>query len=337
MEERSLEKPLVTVVMPVYNGARYLNEAIDSILIQTYESFELIIVNDGSSDDSEAIILRYEDSRINYVRNEQNVGLIRSLNKGIDLAKGKYIARMDQDDISVSSRFERQVAFLESHSDVAICGMQGQILQTGEQYKVPTQDGEIRGLLFFGSPFIHPVVMIRTETLVNNDLRYDFKYNHAEDFGLWVNLSFVGKLSNLNEVGIHYRQHELQYTKVFKEDNFDASFSAKLEYLERLGMQLGEFQLALYERINRKAIDPCDKKGLSVLAGFYKQFRKLNFPNNVEVEYLEKLIYKKWKVTCADGIKQRVNTYFLFLSNGLVYKYFEPKVHLWFLKKLMIK
>ena len=335
MEENRNNQPFISVIMPVYNGELYLQEAIESIISQTYGNYEFIIINDGSTDDSELIILSYSDPRIKYVRNERNIGLIGSLNKGIGCAKGKYIARMDQDDISLPTRFELQVQFLETHSDVVICGMQGQILQTGKPYRVPVRDSEIRGLLFFGSPFIHPVVMIRNDTLAINQLRYDVKYNHAEDFGLWMNISFMGKLANLNEVGIYYRRHELQYTKVFKKGNSEASFSAKLEYLKRLGINLEKSNLKLYQQIFMKEIENTDNRQLFAVSKFFEQFRKLPFPKTIEIEYLEKYLYKKWKIICADGMKRGINTYFTFLSNKLVYKYFEPKVHLWFLKKLV--
>ena len=112
----------VTVLMPVYNGEMYLREAIDSILHQTFTDFEFLIINDGSTDNSETIILSYDDSRIRYEKNDSNLKLIATLNKGIELAKGKYIVRMDADDISIPDRIEKQVAFLEKNPDVGICG-----------------------------------------------------------------------------------------------------------------------------------------------------------------------------------------------------------------------
>ena len=111
-----MSKPLVSVLMAVYNGEKYLLEAIESILNQTYTNFEFLIINDGSTDSTEEIILSYSDQRIRYIKNEQNLKLIASLNKGLDLAKGKYIARMDADDISLPDRLEKQVNFLERNS-----------------------------------------------------------------------------------------------------------------------------------------------------------------------------------------------------------------------------
>lgn len=116
--------PEISVVMPVYNASQYLAEAIESIVSQTFTDWELIIIDDGSTDDSKLIIKRYaqSDKRIRYYKNEQNMGVIRTLNKGINLSTGKYIARMDADDISLPTRFDTQYRFLENNADVAMCG-----------------------------------------------------------------------------------------------------------------------------------------------------------------------------------------------------------------------
>ena len=117
-----MTKPMVSVVMPVYNGSKYLKEAIDSILNQTFTNFELIIINDGSTDNSEDIIFSYQDRRIYYLKNEHNKGICITLNRGLDNARGKYIARMDCDDISMPQRLAKQVNYLERHRDVGALG-----------------------------------------------------------------------------------------------------------------------------------------------------------------------------------------------------------------------
>ena len=113
--------PLISVILPAYNAERFLEEAIDSILAQTYKNFELIVLNDGSTDRTEEIILSYNDPRIRYIKNESNLKLIKTLNKGIALARGKYIARMDADDISLPTRFEKEIEFMEIHPDIGVC------------------------------------------------------------------------------------------------------------------------------------------------------------------------------------------------------------------------
>src|SRR5690606_5902322 len=156
-----------SVILPAYNAELYLREAIDSVLTQTFNDFELIVLNDGSIDQTENIILSYDDSRIIYVKNEQNLGLIGTLNKGMALAKGKYIARMDADDICFPERFEKQVAFLENNKEYIICGtsayrFHNDILDR-KAFNVPLSDESIRVRLLFNSGFIHPSVMFRAD------------------------------------------------------------------------------------------------------------------------------------------------------------------------------
>jgi len=117
-----MKEPKVTVLMPVYNGEKYLNEAIDSILGQTFKDFKFLIINDGSTDGTADILKSYKDSRIKVTNNEKNIGLTKSLNKGLKMAKSEYIARMDADDISLPTRLQKQVEFMDSHPKVGVCG-----------------------------------------------------------------------------------------------------------------------------------------------------------------------------------------------------------------------
>ena len=158
--------PSVSVVMPVYNEERYLPQAIESILGQTYQDIEVIIVNDGSSDRSEDIILSYHDPRIRYVK-QDNRGLAVSLNHGLSLARGEYIARMDADDVSFPLRLERQVSFLENNAAYVLVGTWAEIWseeqKTRRIHKHPSSDALLRTFLLFDNPFVHSSVMFRTE------------------------------------------------------------------------------------------------------------------------------------------------------------------------------
>ena len=178
---------LVTVLMPVYNAERYVSEAIESILNQTYRDFEFIIINDGSTDQSEEIIQRYNDSRIVYVRNERNIRLVATLNKGIRMASGKYIMRMDADDISSTDRMKLQVKFMELHPDVGVCGSFLSVFgETIKPYlsRRPENDEDIRSSMLVNNPLGHPNVIIRKSVLVKNDIWYDENYYRMEDWGL---------------------------------------------------------------------------------------------------------------------------------------------------------
>jgi hypothetical protein len=201
--------PKVSVVMSVYNSGKYLREAADSILGQTFRDFEFIIVDDGSTDSTWAILTSYNDPRIVLVRNEENIGLTRSLNKGLAVASGEYVARMDADDISLPHRFEKQVAFLKKHSGIGILGSICQRIDTNgrEQglHQAPTNDLQIRWTSLLANPFWHPTVMIRRDVLTQNGLNYDEAFQTAQDYDLWTRTLKYTRGANLSEPLIQYR------------------------------------------------------------------------------------------------------------------------------------
>lgn len=209
------KSPAISVALPVYNGERYLAEAIDSILAQTFTDFELIIIDDGSTDASLNILRRYEkrDARIRLISRE-NRNLVATLNEIIDLARGRWIARMDQDDIALPHRFERQLEWL-NQVEGDICGSGVEYFGTSDRriLKHPKTNEAINMALLFGCSFAHPTVMMRTDLV--RQLRYDDAWEKCEDYDLWERASQVGwKMSNLPEVLLLYRQHEGQISTV---------------------------------------------------------------------------------------------------------------------------
>ncbi|EMG0007840.1 glycosyltransferase, partial [Acinetobacter baumannii] len=211
---------LVSVVLPAYNAELYLKEAIDSVLSQTFTDFELIILNDGSIDRTEEIILSYNDSRIVYVKNEKNLGLIGTLNKGINLAKGKYIARMDADDICLPERFKKQVDFLEKNNEIDLIGTNAiKINNNGDRIGVinmPASDHDIKMMLFIQSPFIHPSIMGRTT--VFRSFEYEKEFYRVEDYMLWIRMSQNSKFHNINEFLLKYRYLDNSESKLLNKN-----------------------------------------------------------------------------------------------------------------------
>src|SRR6266540_3032517 len=175
--------PQVTIIMPMYNGEVYLREAIDSILDQTLTDFEFLILNDGSSDRSPDVVRSYADPRIRLVENEAQMGLVYTLDRGLDLARGTFIARMDCDDCSLPDLLARQVAFLNDHPEVGVCGawMEAIGARAGYIWRYPTDPERIRCSLLFESALAHPSVMMRRDLLERFELRYSMAYQHAED------------------------------------------------------------------------------------------------------------------------------------------------------------
>ncbi|MCW3082664.1 MAG: epsE 1 [Bacteroidetes bacterium] len=203
--------------MPAYNAEKYIRQSIDSILNQTFSDFLLLIIDDGSVDETENIIRSYTDQRIVYVKNEKNVGVKETLNKGILLSETEYIARMDADDLAVPERLEWQVAFMDANPEVGVSG--GHFEFFGDEtslVKMPLTDAAIKAKLFFFSGFCHPTIIMRTQILKDNNLLYgspiaypdDFghRINEMEDSGLWHRLKRITKFANIDKVLLRYRK-----------------------------------------------------------------------------------------------------------------------------------
>lgn len=211
--------PKVSVVMSVYNGERLVKEAVDSILNQTFTDFEFIIIDDGSADHSSEILFEKAklDKRIHVVVNQENIGLTKSLNKALSLANGKYIARMDADDVSLPERLAKQVNFLETHPEIGVLGTGVQIVDgygnTSQTWQFSTQHGVLRWCLCFFNPIVHPSVMMRRQ-IVERAGGYSSDTMFAQDYDLWRRLSGVTRLSNLQDVLLHLRKHDANVSNV---------------------------------------------------------------------------------------------------------------------------
>ena len=229
-----MNKPQISVLMPVYNGEKFLREAIESILNQTYKDFEFLIINDGSTDRTREIIFSYNDSRIRYIENERNLKLIASLNKGLDLARGKYIARMDADDISMPDRLQKQFDFLELNPEVGLCGSRCKNISDTHDPIFPETNEQIRFRLFFSNHFAHPTVCMRKSVLDANNLRYEYKYIHAEDYGLWLKMMKYTKLAILQEFLVLRHEHPEQLSNIHSEEQNATLKKSGMSYSGRL-------------------------------------------------------------------------------------------------------
>jgi len=218
----SIKRPVISVLMPVYNAEKYVAEAVESILNQTFKDFEFIIINDGSTDGSLTILKKYaeQDKRIRLVSRD-NKGLIATLNEGIELAHTPYIARMDADDISLPERFEKQYEYMEAHPECVACGTSFQYIlpdgELGPTFTVPSEhhlidDSYMLKYKSFG--LLHPTAILRRLSMLQiNGYRNEFTY--AEDNDLFLRLAEIGQLSNIIEVLFRYRIHPVntKYTK----------------------------------------------------------------------------------------------------------------------------
>ena len=199
----------ISVILPVYNAELYIEEAVNSILSQTFTDFELIIIDDGSTDSAFELLSKLAalDARIRLVSRE-NKGLIATLNEAIYLAKSAYIARMDADDIALPTRLAKQFEFLQANPKVAVLGTcyryMDELGTLGAKRSTFTRHEDITASFYFGNPIAHPSVMVNYQ-LLGKDYCYSDEYRTIEDLELWTRLSAKYQLANLSEVLLHYR------------------------------------------------------------------------------------------------------------------------------------
>lgn len=291
--------------MSVFNGGKYLNDAIKSILNQTFENFEFLIINDGSTDATKTLLAGYDDPRICVVHNEKNIGLARSLNKGLELARGKYVARMDSDDISLPQRLERQVKFMNANQNIAICGTFVRVKSEREILisKYPTTPADVKCRLMFGPSLAHPSAIFRTSDFNKFNLRYDPNLIRAQDYDLWVRASRHLDISNLNEVLLVYRVHDEQVSQKHKGPQKNIANEIRLIILETMGIIPTSAEkeihqsLAFYEFVsNRNYVKDVDR--------WLRKLQQTNLSTLVfpEPEYSQ-MLAKVWFDACSATYK----------------------------------
>ncbi len=250
--DNNLNMPLVTVLMPVYNGAIFLKETINSVLNQTYADFIFLIIDDGSTDDSVQVIESFTDKRIQFIKNESNLKLISTLNKGLNLCSTKYICRMDCDDICEPTRLKEQVEYMEMNPDVGASGTFIKLLRKNNQLEMRTPlNDDINSFMLFNSPIAHPSVILRRNVLVENQLQYNSEYIHAEDFKLWQEISNFSKLGNIGKSLLKYRIHEKQITSDPKNKSEKQNTLSKIrtEQLSTFGVSFSDEEFNLHQLI----------------------------------------------------------------------------------------
>lgn len=232
---------LVSIVLPVYNAEAYLPECLASLTHQTYVNFEIIAINDGSTDGSEEIIKSLRDSRILYSENDGNRGIVFSLNRGLELARGDFVARMDADDVADETRLHRQVSFLNARPDIAVVGSQGRIIDGDgiDQGAVrwPINKDEIVFAMLLGiNPVGHPFVMFRKDA-VKAVGGYRDNYYAAEDLDLWFRLFSSGfGISNCEDSLLQYRVHGNQVTQKHRSRQLDSHYRCFHDFISSFSM-----------------------------------------------------------------------------------------------------
>ncbi|MCX6197822.1 MAG: glycosyltransferase family A protein [Bacteroidetes bacterium] len=289
--------PSITVLMPVYNAEKYLREAIDSILQQTFTDFEFLIINDGSTDRSEEIILTYTDPRIRYEKNEQNIKLIATLNKGFELVTTKYVVRADADDINSLNRLELQYKFMEQHPDV---GLSGTAYESFGEGKLPAvvryapDHNTICWKHFYQIHLSHGTSIFRMSVVRKHNLFFDAAFAHAEDYELFTRFSRVSRLANLQQVLYKVRHHEHEVSRLFSNVQKENSFRVKQRQFQAMGFMATTKEIELFGKIAQHEYEKSEgfiADARSLLERLVEANRKTAF---VEITFFNKHIGQFW-------------------------------------------
>lgn len=273
-EPSSHSPPLVSILMAVYNGERYLRDAVDSILAQTFTDFEFVIVDDGSTDQTAAILQSYMDPRIRVIRNPQNIGLTKSLNAGLGLCAGKYVARQDADDVSMPGRLMMQVQYLEDSPAVVVIGsacrhINAEGCADSDVSAVVTGDAGIRWTLLLNNVFLHSSVMFRRDVLVRQGLSYDGSLCYAQDYRLWWQLMRYGKGANIPEALYCMRYHPGNITAAKYSEQQECATRIAHAILASAGFSVTLADVALMRRSHENAHGRDRWRRVKLLARLY--------------------------------------------------------------------
>ena len=248
----------VTILLPAYSAALYLRDSLDSIMRQAFKDFDVLLIDDGSMDDTSKIAIEYSniDRRIKYYKNEKNIGLIKTLNKGLSLAKGEYIVRMDADDIMFDDRLYKQVKYMDSNPECFVCGGQMEYIGglTGMAPILPQKYEDLLYLSLINCPLYHPTTIIRNSAIKQFGLKYNDSYKHAEDYKFWSDIIFShpNSIANIKDVVLFYRISNNQITAKYSDEQ---DLISKIVRRENVQHVLVPYGIKLPEVVNCEIIE----------------------------------------------------------------------------------
>lgn len=309
--KHEIKEGLISVIVGNYNTPeKYLRESIDSILQQTYSDFELIIVDDCSTDNSLEVIRSYTDPRIKVLCNEENRGLAYSLNRALDICQGEYVARMDCDDVCFPQRFERQIAYMRDNPDVILCGTHIRFIdENGDSPRGDWKIGFIDDpetyrihLLFSNYPMIvHPSWMFNRRLLLEHNVRYKEQYKYSQDFAMLVSCAASGRCAIMPDVLLKYRNHGVSASGKHKKEQIEFDYEIIQEQLDELHLVMPDEIKPLHHRYLQQ-MKPYDKRLKKWLDEIIKANEKYGVFNQAK---LKKKINRRWWKICYHHFLKR--------------------------------
>ncbi|NDW18062.1 glycosyltransferase family 2 protein [Dysgonomonas sp. 216] len=306
---QAAKSPLVSVLIPCYNVETYAEEAIQSILNQTYKNLEIIIINDCSTDNTSSILynLAKTDQRIKVFENESNLKLIDTLNKGITLCNGEYIARMDADDISLPKRIEKEVEFLEKNKDHDIVSTQFYTFRNSSNkknlYTNPVKYEQLQSYLLFKSGICHPASMFRKRVFSELGLKFEKEYLHVEDYALWSKALYATKLGNIEgEPLLLYRVHKTQVSTMYEDLQLENKKKVFKIHCKHLGIEDSEKMLDIYSSVAEANPSQHSKEYLIKCERFMTSLIEKNKVTPFcSMDFLQNMLALHWIRLCANS------------------------------------
>ena len=298
--------PKISVIIPVYNGEKYIKKAINSILNQTYTDFELLLIDDCSTDKTMSVVEEIKDPRIKIIHNKKNMGIADSRNIGLKNATGEYIALMDDDDITVPERFEKQVCFLDKHKDIDVVGGRYGVIDKDDKlirlYAEPLNNPNyIRAYMMLYDPIGNGSAMFHNSLIRENNILYQNNCFGMEDYHFWINCSLYGKITNLPDVFLYWRytkDNETNRTNTFIKEKRAEKFAQLHRYaFEQNGYYLTDNEFEIVNRLfpeDLKSIWATKedvKKLHTIFLKIINQAKELNVCNAKEVEVMCKKLF----------------------------------------------
>lgn len=314
-------EPLVSVLIPCFNVEKYVESSLNNVITQTYKNLEILVIDDGSTDNTRSILDQFakKDQRINVVYNKENKGLIKSLNKGIDLAKGEYIARTDADDLVEKNWIEELIYILEKSPEILAIGAHANIINNKNkvlnQITPPEYHQDIIEMMPFSCPIIHPVSIIRSSVFKKNKLCYDENYIYAEDYKLWLEISKIGKLHNLQKILINYRVHENQISSKRQKEQEETAKKIRIESCNQI-FHISNLNISINKPVSIQQI-------LSLILIYQK--------SNCQIRIMPKIIYE----LCLSIKKISIFNIITLFNNQYIKKNLSRSQHIKLIKKFI--
>ena len=308
----------LSVIMSVFNAEAFIKDSVESILGQSMRDFEVIIIDDASNDNTWQLLQSYRDERIKLFRNEVNTGLTVNLNKAIGLASGKYLVRMDADDISLPGRFDAQYRFMEKHPEVAICGTWYQVFGKDEVIaKYQPGHREIALQFLYECHVCHPTIIMRKKVLVKNNLFYNPEFITAQDYDLMSRVARVAKLANIPEVLLKYRWHAESISTRKRELQQANKHRVIANQFAEMGSKLSAQEIDLFVSFCNGRFS-LDEETISKLEDVLLRIINANRRTHYLPESdLQSFLAEKWFHTCYNSSNLGLNIYRKYLASEM--------------------